>query len=402
MKNMSQRSLWMAFCLAPFVSWAVVGTPKDRQPPELDETLLRGFATNSFESFAIYPMRAAEKMNYALVMGSFWLQRDNPTAANAYLKVAQKAAKDCGRKREEGQAWFALAAAAKQGQDLPDAITKTSKAIELFTAGDERELLTDALFYLGSIQHQRGTYGDSLATFEKVLGIVQGPHRDVMRAEALAETAMLQCKLGRNDEVRAPAEEALRLFQSNHVAKGEADCLKILGNQALGESRPEDALHLFEQAANRYRDAGSLHGQGNCCFNSGLACQELKHYDAAITNFQEAVALFTRSASMGGVGIANMQLGRTYLFTRDLAKAEAALELARSLLVKSQDLARLAETDHYLAELRVAQGRVKDALACHASAIAFYEKAGLPDQVKREKDALRKAQSPPETPSAKK
>ena len=160
-------------------------------------------------------------------------------------------------------------------------------------------------------------------------------------------------------------------------------------------------MTFYKQAAAKYEEAGDLHGQANCLFNMGVSLQATRDFGPAIATLQEAVGAYTRSASVTGVGIANMALGRTYLLSGNLPKAEAALDLAKSLLAKSQDLCRLAETEGALADLKVAQGDRPAALAHHEAAIRLYEQAGLRGRAAGEKERLQKTQAGAGSPAPK-
>jgi tetratricopeptide (TPR) repeat protein len=363
-----------------------------------DPDLLQKFATNSLDVLALETLPADQKVNYALALGGFWLQRQDASKAGAYFDFARETAKRNGMKKEEGEGWFGSALLADATEDLPAALERAAKAVGLFNEAGEKEMARQAMFFRASLQHRRGMYADSLRTYSDIRKLADGPDGELIKAECLAEIALLNYKMGRTNAVAADAQQALKVFEARHYTKGAADCLKILGNQAGGDGRPSDAIDFYERAAARYKEAGDVHGQANCLYNMGITLQGTREYDKAIARLQDAVGAYTRSASVTGVGIANAELGRTYFLSGDLPKAEATLDLARSLLSKSQDLCRLAETEGYLADLKVSQGIRQQAIAHHQTAIRLYEQAKLGDRVRREEQRLQKAQSLSESP----
>lgn len=281
-------------------------------------------------------------------------------------------------------------------EDRPSALENISKAVSLFQKAGDKDLWRQALSFKANLQHRRGLYEDSIVTYQELLELAGGPQGDLIRATCLSEIALLNYKMGRDKDVVAFAQEALAIFRSNDAAKGEADCLKILGNQASGRGGSKDALDFYDRAAAKYREAGDVHGQANCLYNIGIALQSEHRYDEAIASLQEAVGAYTRSASVGGVGIANMELGHTYLLAGDIPKAMATLELAESLLRREQDLCRLAETEGYFVDLNMTQGDRRAAMARCNEAIRLYEQAGLEDRVARERKRLQAISSGPE------
>ena len=94
-----------------------------------------------------------------------------------------------------------------------------------------------------------------------------------------------------------------------------------------------------------------------------------------------------------------MELGRTYFLMGDLSKSEASLGQAQTLLSRSQDLCRQAETEGYLADLKAAQGDRQSAITHHGAAITLYEQAKLEDRAALEKQRLRKIQSDASAPN---
>ena len=387
--------------LATFLSLAcVVIAGQPPVAPALDEALFREFATNSVEAFALRPLPPGQKVGYALALASVSIRKRERTRAAAFIDIAMQTAKQNDLKKEAGCACVSAAVLANMVEDLPAELDAISKAVGLFKEAGEKDLLRQAMMYRANLQHMRGMYADSVRAYKELLALADGSHEEQIKAECLSEIAMLNYKMGKTNDVVSFAQQALTICQSNHFMSCEADCLKILGNQAGGDGRAKDAMQFYEQAAIKYKDAGDAHGQANCLYNMGVCLQGQKKYADAVSSLQEAVGAYTRSASVTGVGIANMELGRTYLLMGELSKSEASLGQAQTLLARSQDLCRQAETEGYFADLKVAQGDKQSAVAHHKVAIKLYEQAKLEDRTEREMNRLRKVQSDVASPNA--
>jgi tetratricopeptide (TPR) repeat protein len=361
---------------------------------ELDRALCRTFLTNNAEYFSHYSMPAEQKVEYALACAGAALETRNQAQATAFLNIAENLAHQNGLTNDEGRAYFASAILADMSEDLPSALHAIAKAVTLFRAAANLDALRQALLFKANLLHRRGRYADSLDIYTELLALANDPGADLLKGECFSEIALLKYKMGQTNDVARLALQALQLFQTNHNAKGEADCLKILGNQASADN-PEQAMHFYEQAAAKYKDAGDVHGQANCLFNMGLSLLGQKAYDKAVSSLQDAVEAYTRSASVTGVGIANTALGRTYFLMGSFSKSEAALEQAISLLKKSQDLCRLAEAESDLADLKNAQSDNSAAIIHRNTAIRLYEESGLKDKAAQERKRLQKMPSPP-------
>lgn len=381
----------VTFLVCAFLGLAskVMAAPATAQTP-LNQDLFRTFMTNSVLYFTDYSMPVDQKARYGLALANASMNTHNQTKAAAYLDATTGIARRNGLKTEEGAAYYLSAMLADISQDLPAALASITKAEALFLEIGDQDRQWRCLLFRANLLHRRGKYGESVEAYTALLDIATGPQADLIRGECLAEIALLSCKMGRTNEVPRLAQQALKLAQSNHNAKCEADCYKILGNQATASGQQKEAMRYYEEAVAKYKEVGDIHGQANCLYNIGISLQEQKEYNKAILCFQNAIAIFTSSSSVGGVGIANMQLGRTYYLMGYFPKAEAALDLAKVMLTKCQDLARLAETESYLADLKAAQQDNPASLDHRNAAARLYDQAGLKDRAAQE---LRKTQS---------
>jgi CHAT domain-containing protein len=73
--------------------------------------------------------------------------------------------------------------------------------------------------------------------------------------------------------------------------KVEADRLLKKGNQLSKTSRYQDALQVWEQALQIYREIKDLHGEGNSLNNIGIAYKNLRQYQQAINYYQKSLAI---------------------------------------------------------------------------------------------------------------
>jgi tetratricopeptide (TPR) repeat protein len=290
----------------------------------------------------------------------------------------------------EGEALMFYALYEDENRNLAEGLSRVDSALQVFEALDSKDWMMKCLSLKGSMEHRRGAYPAGIATFERLQKLARGNDGDLLRAHCMEEIATMRYKMGQLEDGEQQANKALAIFEKANSNEGIADCLKLLGNLAGEQNMTDESIRYYVRAAERYKEANDIHGQANCLYNIGIAWRVLKDYDKSILSLQEAVGCFTQSSSVGGVGIANMEMGNTYLMMGEISKSESALLLAESLLKRCGDVARLAQLEEYLAKLKIRQGKRTDATAYYRMAIGHYDSMKLTNDTARVRETLRK------------
>lgn len=325
-------------------------------------------------SAALEGIEPDQRVDYLLTLAQSAAMKRDIHEALSYLEAAG----DLATKDQVGEILLITAGLYEALDDLPEAITRISRALQVAEEGHDSPLLKRALAYKAHLEYRRGLYSDSLTTNARLLELLTGADDQDMRAYCLAETAQVRCRLGDIAGAETGLREALDIYENSGNAKGMGDCYKTLGNLATNITA---STSHYAHAILYYHEAHNIHGEANCNFNLGVALQRAGDHTGAIDYFNEAIVLFTRSSSVVGVGIAHMELGRTYFLMKDSAKAEATLTTAIGILRKGPDLARRAQAEEYLAELYRDQSDSAKARLHYENAIALYREAKMTSSV---------------------
>ena len=105
--------------------------------------------------------------------------------------------------------------------------------------------------------------------------------------------------------------QALPLYEGVGDVRGEANCIKGLGDIALASSEHESARQCYEQALPLYRRVGDVLGEANCIKSLGdIALAERDESGAADERFREALALYRRIEEPYSIGWSLVELAR--------------------------------------------------------------------------------------------
>jgi tetratricopeptide (TPR) repeat protein len=306
-------------------------------------------------------------------LSAIWASKNDPKRTQVYLDIALSVAKLNELEEQQATILYFYAHFLDSHTRLADAIERISEAIEILKNGHNEELLKECLSLKANLQHRRGNYRASAMTHAELLKLATGEDDKLLWANSMCQMAQLHYKLGSPGDWKQALKVALAVFEKHEYPKGIADCLKALGHAASLEGDKKRAEKYYLEASEKYKEAGDAHGQANCLYNLGVLFQGQELFEKSIAYLQEAVAAYTRSSSLTGVGIANMEIGHSYFSSGDLAKAETHLVTAQKLLTQSGNLRRLAQTEDYLGNVKEAQGEIQESIQHRRKSVAHYE-----------------------------
>ncbi len=160
-------------------------------------------------------------------------------------------------------------------------------------------------------------------------------------------------------------EKALEQYQAINDTTWIANVGSNLGLMYLNKGRISDAEPLIREAVRFYRDNELTTYEGYALLNLGNLENQKKNYRAAIPNYERALQLvpnsvnpLLESACLGGLGMANLQLG-------NLTTAESFLTRSISGARQYGQLEQEKESANLLAQLYARRGRYDQAYHYH-------------------------------------
>jgi tetratricopeptide (TPR) repeat protein len=291
--------------------------------------------------------------------------------ARTELEAALVTAQRAGLRRTEAETWRYLSMLAGNEGDYPTALELVTRAREMFAEVGDAEGEGTALVGTATVHYQQGRFADARAALERArpvfrrsghryreavvlgnlgtiaagqgelaaaLGWVQEAielTRHIGDAEALgtnlAVHAEIDAVLGRTDDLRRHATEAVELSLRVRLHALAANALTMLGFADLLDGRPEQALLLVDRALAESEHAPSDRERAFALVVRGDVLLALARHADALAAYEEAEAAFVRM-EVGTALEARAKRGRALLALGDVDAARAvAADLAPRL-----------------------------------------------------------------------
>lgn len=160
-------------------------------------------------------------------------------------------------------------------------------------------------------------------------------HDSHNQAEALAQLAYVARRRRQNEEASRLIQQAFTLCAPGSWA--HAACYSIQGALALDTHHFAEAVTAYEQALPLWQQLQEQ-AQIAWAYNDlGVALNALTDYTAAIPHLEQAIHYFALMQATAPQGVADMNLGISYLGLGQPARALTAFDAAAPLLLQSQD-----------------------------------------------------------------
>src|SRR5204862_8018586 len=184
-------------------------------------------------------------------------------------------------------------------------------------------------------------------------------------------------KLSEAEEFEQQAlEEARAAGRKDHEAKA---ALQLAGIH-IGRREEDQAEPLIDRAVELAEHGGSLVARASAASSKASRLSARGDYEAAAGWYTKALELYREAASVSEIAWTSRHLGIVAWRTGETEKAEKLLRESIRLLAPMQERGTLCESQRYLAQLLLEQGRVDEA---EKFALAARETVSPEDTVSR-------------------
>ncbi len=234
---------------------------------------------------------------------------------------------------------------------------------------------------LADVQHSQGDFRTALESARRAEEIARGAG-DAARLE-LANAFYIRgwslVWLGDPNTARELGEQILALTADlgEGARREHARGLKLIG---LGHRDFEQAIHYHERALAAFHALGDRRNVGATLITIGWTEHVRGDYRAAMARHQQALALareignqWLESAVLSNIGCTKVRLGEYSAGEAELSKVTAS--------VGSRTPFGLSETYGYLAEARLGQGKLTEALEAARTALTLAKAQEIPDHI---------------------
>lgn len=241
-----------------------------------------------------------------------------------------------------------------------------------------RSPVAETLRALAHASGHLGKYKEAFDRYEEALVIERAlPHPAGI---AQCQRGMASALIGQSNyaEARKLLLEALTIVQSIGKVDDITSCLVSLGYLEANLGDYDAAIAYFDQAQEVHKRIGDTLGEARQLQNKAELWEERKDYGKALELSQKALALKRAVGNVLGTFRTLTQIGRQYMFLDRLPEAERYLQGALDLVSKARLAIGVELVQASLAELRVKQGRVKEAEKLLLPITASDAKTGYP------------------------
>ncbi len=232
--------------------------------------------------------------------------------------------------------------------------------------------------------YESGQFGKAIALWQQIAQAYAAQQNHLAAASALSNLSLSYQQMGQWDNAQSAIDESLSLIgdQPENPRADDADlsdlafgkaqvmarALMAHGSLKMALGHPEQALEIWQQAADTYRESGNEMGYSRAQINQAQALRELGFYRQALEMLTQVTAAMKTQPPSSLKAIALRRLGESLRLSGQLSAS--ATTLAESLAIAQQS-ASPTEISATLMSL----GRTSESQGDMAAAQNFYQKA---------------------------
>src|SRR3954462_1787634 len=275
---------------------------------------------------------------------------------------------------------YLAARAAVQLGDLPVVRDEMRIVAEEAAAAGGRDLRTRALTALSEVAASLdGEVLRAIELADEALAVVDPDDHDG-RFAALDRRARVARWLGRLSESEEFEREGLEIARAAGRKDQEAKAALQLAGIHITRMEEDKAEPLIDHALELAEHSGSMVARASAASSKALLLSARGDHDGAAGWYTKALDLYREAASVSDIAWTSRHLGIVAWRTGDPEKAEKLLRESIRLLAPMRERGTLCESQRFLAQLLLEQGRVDEA---EKYALAARETVSAEDTVSR-------------------
>jgi serine/threonine protein kinase/tetratricopeptide (TPR) repeat protein len=247
--------------------------------------------------------------------------------------------------------------------DLSEARRVLDDALSMAIDVDKAGAQANALYLLAQNATRVGHWDVALAHLDQAQELVRGTAERGILARVLYGLGDARYRLGQPGAARSACHEALAVARETGDRLTEMNALNRLGAIEMLSGRAPEAARLFEECRTLAREVGNRYREARALGNLGEVARLQGDYALASQHTEEALAISQEVEESVAIIVGAVNLASLRIHAGLLREAQGLLAEAAQAARRSGSITWLAATAGFVAFLRVAQGRIDEALA---------------------------------------
>jgi tetratricopeptide (TPR) repeat protein len=206
-----------------------------------------------------------------------------------------------------------------QHSDLPRAVAKAEKALEIARSDRDVQQLSRCLSGLGGLYRLSSRLRESVELLDEAL-VLQGVD-DALRAKIYTQMGAVLNEQSRYSEASEALISAMSLARLTRQTRIEGDAAFNLANTELSQRLLDNARVHFSKALDLYHESGHEIGIANVLGSLGIIALEQKQPERALELYQRAVNILQSHGLERNCGILFKNIAEAHLLLKNHSMA---------------------------------------------------------------------------------
>jgi DNA-binding CsgD family transcriptional regulator/tetratricopeptide (TPR) repeat protein len=239
------------------------------------------------------PEHEAMRPTILAVAASIEMWTSNLDSAKQWARACVESSQKSGERKRQAVALAVLGEVAWEQNEFVEAQTHLEQALALFRQVDDQMGVADALHWLGHLALGQGDYGRSRAIFQDSYTRLKDFGDQVSLTLLLSDLGLVSYLQEDYAMARAYSDQGMALCRKIGSKFGMAKTLNLLGDLARCEGDNESADALYQDSLSLFKELGSsqitatLHNLAHVRLSQGDGVQAVKLFSQASNEFRE-------------------------------------------------------------------------------------------------------------------
>lgn len=270
---------------------------------------------------------------------TFTYKSENPSMAFLYANREVEIALDSEHQKSIAHSLSTRSKVFKQLSNYKSAEADLNKALEIYTALDDKSWISSIYTDLGNLAYVRGEYDLAVVYYMKSLKISELLNDKSSQANVLNNIANVYLYQGQNNKAISYYKKALEMNNVLGDRKRAALTLDNIGLVYLNMEQFDTALVYQRKALEVVEEIGDKQFLSETLMNAGALYQHMEKYDEALAYFQRAYAISVQIDSKYLISGCLLNIGEAHKLKKNyslaLEKTMEAFVISDSIGAKS-------------------------------------------------------------------